>query len=167
MFHQRVENFFQLDFSLQLEILGIHRQPLGAQGDLGTGLFAADVQHTLDFRQIRQRLQQQGRFADTRIAADQHYPAGHQSAAEHPVEFLDTGAEARHVDSFDVGQSHYRCSLRQALVLIGKTVADRFDDGFHQCVPLPARRALAGPFVGDTTAFGAGVIGFSFGHAIP
>ena len=35
-----------------------------------------------------ERLQEQGRLADARIAADQNHGAGHEPAAEHPVKFV-------------------------------------------------------------------------------
>ncbi len=163
---QRAEDFFQLDFGLQLQVARIDRQPLGAQGDLGAGFLAADIQHFFQPRQIGQRLQQQGRLADARVAADQHHAAGHQAAAQHAVEFLDAGAEARHVDRLDVGQRHHRRALRQALMRGRKAIAGRLDDGFDQRIPLAAGRALASPFVADAAAFGAGVVGFWFSHGM-
>ena len=164
VFGQRVQDFFELDFGLQLEVLGVDRQALGAHRDLRAGFFAADVQDLLEARHARQRLQQQGRFADARIAADQHHAAGHQAAAQHAVEFLDAGAETRHIDRFDIGQTEHRRGLRQSLMLHRKTVAGGFDDGFHQRIPLVAGRTLADPFVGNAAAFGAAVIGFCLGH---
>jgi len=44
-----------------------------------------------------QRLQQQGRLADARIAADQDHRAGHDAAAQHPVQLVQSGGDARAV----------------------------------------------------------------------
>ena len=76
-------------------------------------------------------------------------PPGHQAAAQHAVELLDAGAEARHVDRLDIGQRQHRRGLRQALVrLVEKRFAGGFGHRFDQRVPLPAGRALAGPLAG-------------------
>jgi hypothetical protein len=123
---QGAEDFFQLDFGLQLQLARLDIQAARTQRDLGAGFLAADIQHLLQMRDVGQRLQQQGRLADTRIAADQHHAARHQAAAQHAVEFLDAGAEARHVDRLDVGQRQHRRRLRQALVLrLGQAVQAR------------------------------------------
>ena len=62
-----------------------------AAGDLRQRFLAGDVQRRQRRRHLRQRLQQQRRLADARIAADQHHRAFDQAAAEHAVEFADAG----------------------------------------------------------------------------
>ena len=63
-------------------------QPLRPHPHLCAGLFARDVDgFQPGARKARGGLQQQGRFADAGIAADQDRAAGHQSATQNPVQF--------------------------------------------------------------------------------
>src|SRR6185437_15854495 len=50
-----------------------------------------------DYRRCdrRSRLEQQGRFTDPRVAADEYRGAGHEAAAADAVEFSNTGLPAR------------------------------------------------------------------------
>ena len=88
-FGERAEDFLKLDFGLELQVRRDQSQPSGTQRHLCAGFLAADVEDVFFIGQIDQRLQQQGRFADTRVAADQDDTARHQPAAQHPVEFTD------------------------------------------------------------------------------
>ena len=76
------ENLFQIDFSKQLEVPRIERQPARAHGDLLPGFFTAHIQHVLQGGKLGQRLQQQGALANPRITAEQHDAAGDQPAAD-------------------------------------------------------------------------------------
>jgi hypothetical protein len=66
-----------------------------------------------------QRLQQQGGFANARVAADQHHAALDHAAAQHPVQVLMAGGGARHIDRIDLAQGgHFGgCSQRGKAVL--------------------------------------------------
>ena len=59
----------------------------GAQPHLLGRFLAGDVDHPVTFaREARSDLEQQGRFADAGIAADQHRRPGDDPAADRPVE---------------------------------------------------------------------------------
>ena len=67
-----------------------------AQPELVDRLLAADIGHGLAAaRQRGAGLQRQGGLADAGIAADQDRRALDEAAAQHPVELLDAGGEAR------------------------------------------------------------------------
>ena len=70
----------------------ISAEPLRAQRDLRAGFLAADIERGPLARDFGQRLQQQRRFADAGIAADQHHAARDEAAAQHAIEFADAGA---------------------------------------------------------------------------
>ena len=57
--------------------------------------FAADVQRLHSRAERAERLQQQRRFADARIAADQHHRTIDQTAAEHAIELADADSRTR------------------------------------------------------------------------
>ena len=69
----------------------VEAEPARAQRHLGAALLAGDVEHLGGARQRVERLQQQRRLADARVAADQHHAAGDDAAAEHAVELVDAG----------------------------------------------------------------------------
>ena len=95
------------------------------------------------------RLQQQGRLADARIAADQHRRGRHEAAAQHAVELGDAGG-ARGGGSARAGETDEGDTpARTALGGGTGTRGDRFlDDG----VPLAAGFAAAGPLRADGAA---------------
>ena len=73
---------------------------VGAQPDLGGGLLAGDVEGAaLVARGLGRDLEQQRALADAGLAGEQDRRAGHQAAAEHPVELGHAaGAEGRVLD---------------------------------------------------------------------
>ena len=75
----------------QVEVVAQRADPVGPQPDLGGGLLAGDVQHPARPRGQRPGLQQQRGLADAGLAGQQHDRAGHQAAAEHPVELVHAG----------------------------------------------------------------------------
>ena len=111
----------------------------------------------------RQRLQQQGRLADARVAADQHHATGHDAAAEHPVQFLLAGGRAFIVAGLDLGQRRHRLASGQRLVAV-LAAATGLGGGFGQGVPGAAVRAFAQPLGVGAAAFGAGVDALGGGH---
>ncbi len=133
-------------------------QPLGPQPDLLLGLLGRHVEHPgAAGRPGGRRLQQQGRLADARLAAEQGDRARHQAPAEHPVELGDAGGHGGPAGRVDLGQR-----LRS----VG--VTDRGGAGgghlLDQGVPLAARRAPAGPLGRRGVARPAPVDGPRPGH---
>jgi len=75
--------------------LVVHQQAQGAHADLLLRLFARDIQHRATaFRHFHCHLQHQGRFADSRVAADQDDGTGHHAAAQHPGKFANRQGQA-------------------------------------------------------------------------
>ncbi len=157
-------NFFELDFRQQMHFARIQGKALCAQRDLLRRLFAAYVQDFFGRGEMRQCLQQQRGFADAGIAADQHHPAFHQSAAQHAIELGDTGRSARHFARFHLGQLLQLAGCRQCAVSVLARCRNRFRYRFHQRVPLAATRTLALPLWGLSAAFGAAIDRFCFCH---
>ena len=100
-----LENALQRGFAQDQQIRRGDAQTLGAHLDLARRFLAGNVE-TGDtfFAYGGKGLQQQRRFADTRVAADQDHRAGHQPAAEDAVKLADAGKQAaffRRVDGVD------------------------------------------------------------------
>ena len=94
-----------------------------------------------------QCLQQQSRFTDTRIAADQHHRAGDQAATEHAVKFFDGGRYTRLKARLHLTQGLY---LRAGVTGVpgktgGSATGGSHRQGFRQAVPGTAIGALPGP----------------------
>ncbi len=154
---------FQLDLGQQVHAVSIERQPLGAQRDLLGRFLAADIKHSFVRREMRQRLQQQGGFADAGVAADQHHRALHQTAAQHAVEFDDAGRGARHFRRFNLGKSLHPARRRQRAETV-LPARGNLCDTLNQGVPCAAVRALPLPLGYLPAAFRAGVNRFWFCH---
>ncbi len=70
-------------------------QPPGAQPHLTRSFLARDISNRFAAeRQFRRDLQQQGRFADPRIAANQARRSRHQPAAQRRIEFGDAADQS-------------------------------------------------------------------------
>ena len=54
-------------------------------------------------REMRRRLEQQRRFADARLAADEHQRSRHDAAAEHAIELADSCRQPLRHNRIDVG----------------------------------------------------------------
>ena len=87
-------------------VLGEHDQPVreqadpvGPQLDLPGRLLPRAVEHQFRARggQASEVLEQQRRFADPRVAAEQDDASRHEAAAEHPVELGAAGGDAGRV----------------------------------------------------------------------
>jgi hypothetical protein len=143
------------------------RQPqaLGAQADLGGGLLAREVERRAAAgRQRGAELEQQRRFADAGLAADQQRRAAHDAAPGHPVELGDARHHARRrlaalVERLE-GDGAPARSLGQPRA--GRRARIRF---LGQRVPFAARRTFAHPALGDGAAVLAHEGGArAFGH---
>src|SRR5574340_73187 len=87
-----------------------------------------------------------------------------KSAPKHAVEFRDPRRLARRLQRLHLGQALQLAWLGQRAVAVGR---NGFGNRLHQSVPRQAVRALPLPLGDLTTAFGAGVAGFLFGHVTP
>ena len=128
----------------------LHAEATGAQAGLLDRFFAGDVQHAPAVsRQGGRRLQQQRRFADAGITADQDRRGGHEATAQHPVQLGDAGGAARRrlggageVDECDT-------PTRSALGGRAGALGNRL---LHDGVPLAAGLAATDPSRADATA---------------
>ncbi|MCY1489455.1 hypothetical protein D9M68_231800 [compost metagenome] len=146
-----------------LQLVFRQAQATGAHGHLLLGFLAGDVERRKALGDVAQGLQQDGRLADPRVAADQHHRAVHQTAAEHPVELHRSRGEARHLLDADLGQGfHLRLRPRPATARVGRARARV--EGLHQGVPGPAIRALSGPLGKGRAALRAAVDALGLGH---
>ena len=121
---------------------------------------AADVERLARRRQVGQRLQQQGGFADAGIAADQYHAALDQAAAEDAIELDQAGGDARRRARPHLGQAVHATSGGERLETARLALGGRFDQG----VPGQAMRTLALPLRALAAAFGADVEGFVLGQ---
>ncbi len=137
-------------------------EPLRAHLHLRRRLFAREVKRL----QPRSReggggLQEQGRFADAGVAADQDRRGRHQPAAQDPVELVQPRGAARRwrIRGGEVGERHV-ASLGDLGLRPGRK-RRLLDDG----IPCPAGLAPPGPFRIGRAAGGAGELQKGFRHA--
>ena len=93
---QRGDDVFDVGGRGQIDRRRFQPQPAGADFDLIGRLFARNVVAFRPFGQVGDAgtdLQQQSRFADTGIAADQNDRTGHQPAAANAVKLADVGMQ--------------------------------------------------------------------------
>ena len=146
-------------------ILG-HVQTHRTQLDLPHRFLAGDIQHAAALGYLAAQLEQDGRFADARLAADQRHAAQHDAAAQHPVQFADAGYNAAF---FLGGADVFQLQCGQA-GLAGRTrrggcpAGGRFGRFGHHVlghgVPGAAGRAASQPAGAGLAAVGADVDGF-------
>src|SRR2546423_14849507 len=72
-------------------------QAVGAKGDLSRRFFARDVEHGASPRELVSNLQQQRRFSDAWLSADESNSAKYQSSAQYAIE---SGDRCRHPRRF-------------------------------------------------------------------
>ena len=96
----------------------------------------------------------------SRIAADQHHPPGDQAAAQHAIEFRDTGRETRHLFSFDITERLHHAGLGGAGEAMHRSRLRAFGEG----IPSTAMRTLPLPLGRLAATFVAGVDGPDFSH---
>ena len=101
---------------------------------------------------VRRRLKQQRGLADPGLAAEQHERAGNDAAAEHAIEFVDAGGEARVLFDLDIGVQLRRAGgagERVAMSCDGSTTAflrpflDKRVPGAAVCAAAQPLRRLA------------------------
>jgi hypothetical protein len=162
------ENAFDRGFCERFEAIECDAEPLAARSDLGQAFLAGHVEPAHALPERAEHLQQQGRFTDAGIAADQHHRAGDESAAEHTIEFGDTGRAALFGFGRHARQLRHLRRARCAGITAARCACRfhrRLHDEFGQRVPGAAVDTLALPLRMLGAAFAADVGGFSFGHA--
>ena len=138
-------------------------QALRAQSHLRRRLFAADIDDRLAApRQSPGRLQQQRRFADPRIAADQRCRPRDEAATQCAIKF---GNPAQHPVGHDaVRVERLKCERASAAGEVMLRRKGRLCRLFDQRVPLAAIGALPLPAIGRRPAILAYILAFRFGH---
>jgi hypothetical protein len=86
------------------QIINIDAQAACAHRYLLQGFLACYVQHLPVIRLTASRLQQQRRFTDAWITADQHNRSGNQPASKHAVELRNAGRNTFNRRSFNIRQ---------------------------------------------------------------
>ena len=95
---ERRDDVLDRGFGRELDRRLGEAEALGAQPHLRDRLLAGDVDHAVaGLRERGGRLDQQRRFADAGIAADQQHRAAHEAAAGDAVELGHAGGKARRV----------------------------------------------------------------------
>ena len=140
------DDALEADLGQQRHPAAIEPKAPCAQRHLRRRFFAAHIKHRQLLRQMGQRLQQQRRFADTRITADQHHRARHQTTAEHAIKFVGAGGVARHLGrNHGVEPLHAGAGRKRRKAVARHRRARRLDHRFLERIPGAAVRALAGP----------------------
>ena len=89
-----------------VEVVPHGTDPVRAQPHLGRRLLTGDVQHRAGLRHQRACLEQQRGLAHARLPGQQHHRSGDQSAAQHPVEFVEPGGPGARRAGIDLGDRH-------------------------------------------------------------
>jgi hypothetical protein len=144
-------------------------EPLGAQPHLIDRLLAGDVgSGAARAGECGGDLQQEGRFADPGVAADQDRRAGYETTAAHPVDLADPGFAARRA----VGGAAQADEVERTAAARGAALAQslRRRGPRHllgEAVPGAASLAAPGPFRIDRATLLAGEAGLGLGHQSP
>ena len=147
------QNIFQQSFGIDQTPFVADAQTQGPHLDLLGRLFARNIE---GFQAVVRQgdLQAEGRFADTRLAAEQHEGAGHEPSAQHAVHLPVSQVDAAVFAFVDVGDS-----LRTGFGQVGDSrrsaAAFTGDHLFGECVPFPAGGAASQPFGGFEAAVAA------------
>ena len=162
LFHM-FENAFQRGFAEDEEIGRSDTEPFGAHFYLALGFLAGDVETGEPFLADRgDGLEQQRRFADARIAADEDHRAGHQTAAEDAVELADARLHPALFGGVDVTDGGGFFFAAETQLAAGRGSFFKMLLGIG--VPLIAVGTFAQPLGRLVAAILAGVDGPDFGH---
>ncbi|MNF50018.1 hypothetical protein D3C84_313030 [compost metagenome] len=169
LFHpRRGDDGFDAGFGHHPQLVLGQPQTPGTHGHLLLGLFASDIERRHAHRQVAQGLQENGRLADARVAANQYDRAVNQAATQHTVQLTGRGGKPRDFLDTDFGQ---RLDLRLLPGPAGTTAGcgrtTTFHQGFGQGVPGSAFSTLAGPLGKGRAALGAAVHALGLGHLNP
>jgi len=118
---------------------------LCSQAHLCDRLLAARVQHRARAGDRRRDLQQQGRFADPRVATEEDHRSRHDAAPEDPIELLRAGGNAR-------CRRHRGNTATERDGLCSRRGASARGSALLERIPLAAQRTLTLPFQGFAPA---------------
>ena len=158
-FTEQRRDGFRAGFGGHLERIQRQAQPARAHGKLLEAFLARDIKHTLTASELGAHLQQQGALTRARLTAEQHHRPRHQAAAQHPVEFVETGFDAGEFSGFHVRQG-FRLSQCAAVTLGAAAAGYRPYAHPRQRVPGSTAAALTLPLTVFGAAVGAHVGGF-------
>ena len=140
---------FELGIRKNLNTSGT-AEPVGTKLDLRRRLLAGNQQRSPTSCDVRQRSEEERRFADPRLAAHQHERGRHNAAAKDAVELPDAGRDARCVFDANVGQTQEGAGLgargRRSTAL------------FRERPEAAAPRAASEPAPSGVATFGACVL---------
>ena len=153
-------------FRQHAQLVGGQAQPAGSHRHLLQGLLPGHIQGLHPLRQTAHGLQQQGRFARPRVAADEDGRARHHTAAEHPIQLLEARAEAGDLCGRNFGQGLHLAADGAGITCVAGTLAGGSDaqPDLGDGVPLLALAALTLPAGEVGATFGTNIGGFVFGH---
>jgi hypothetical protein len=124
-----------------------------------------DIERRHALGEVAQGLQENGRFTDAGVAADQHDRAVHQSATQHAIKFTGSGGKTWDFLDADFGQGlDLRLLPGPAGTPAGRRGTAALDHGFGQGVPGSALAALASPLGESRAALGAAIHALGLGH---
>ena len=161
-FFQSGDDVFDIGGRSQIDRRVFKFQPFGADFDLIGGFFAGNVITFGTFGQIGNtgaNLQQQSRFADAGIAADQNDRPRNQTAAADTVKFHDVGMQAPQ----NLRCAAQRDKIKQIAFFLGIKIRKTFaaDLFFNNGIPFAAGIAFPLPF----RINGAAILTCVFGSA--
>ena len=150
LFNQPAD-FIHIAFRHNGDIILRHIQPNGTQLDLPYGFFARHIQNRARPAYFAAQLQQNGRFADARFAANQNHTAQHNATAQHAVQLCNASYNA----AFFFGRAYvfqfqrFQAGLTRHMYRRGSAAGRRLCRFFHHIfghrVPCTAGRAAAQP----------------------
>ena len=152
-------------FAEDEQIVALDAKASGAHLDLARRFFAGNIEHACaGCGKVFARLQEQGRFADTRVAAHEHQRAFHHAAAKHAVEFADAcGFSGGALFADLLKAQRFGAGARALLDGLCRRRAG-FGRLFFQCIPSIAAGTLAHPSGRFVSAGAAAVNGLLFRH---
>ena len=156
------EHRLQVRFGQDIEVGCFGLDPVAAEAQLPSRFLAGDVEHRCLGCHPRGKLQQEGGFANPRVAAQQDKLAGDDPAAEHAVELTETAADAALRLGLDLRQQDGtgRAWPEAARGLVG-------GGRFGEAVPRATFRAAPVPLRSGRPAISAGEVASLTGHTPP
>ena len=163
---RRGQDALDIGFGLAAQAADLHLQAPRPLCDLSQRLLAADIDHLGPALQTGVHLQHQRGLADTRITADQNHRTRHQTAAQHPVQFSQSGIHPDFLLGGHTGQIRYLASAGgTGISTAARARTGTGRDFLDQTVPGAAISALPGPLGRHRAAFGTDITRFRAGCA--
>jgi len=173
---QRRSDSLKIRCREQLHPFRRRAEAVGAQPDLLRRFFARDIERPGFWRQQTQDLQEQGRFADARVTAQQDQRTADKATAQHSVELgqatgqaglavRDDLAEIDHGRFADPCRTRCLAVIQPAGAARGLGAGGTSDHPFlDEGVPGATAGTFAQPTTGLMATIGAEKSGFGFGH---